>query len=99
MTLNAQKTLEVPSNQMMETQRQETISDSDGNAQGIEEKSKTGTPSAPRERTDEDKEATENDHAYTYSPADEILKYKNLLDLGAISQEEFEQKKKQLLGL
>ena len=33
------------------------------------------------------------------SPADEILKYKNLLDAGAITQEEYEAKKKQLLGL
>ena len=33
------------------------------------------------------------------SSADEILKYKNLLDMGVITQEEFEQKKKQLLGL
>lgn len=33
------------------------------------------------------------------STADEILKYKNLLDMGAITQEEFETKKKQLLGL
>lgn len=31
--------------------------------------------------------------------ADEILKYKQLLDCGAITQEEFEIKKKQLLGL
>lgn len=31
--------------------------------------------------------------------ADEILKFKNLLDLGAITQEEFEAKKKQLLDL
>lgn len=31
--------------------------------------------------------------------ADEILKYKNLLDMGAITQSEFESKKKQLLGL
>lgn len=31
--------------------------------------------------------------------ADEILKYKNLLDMGIITQDEFEQKKKQLLGL
>ena len=35
----------------------------------------------------------------TYSPADEILKYKNLLDAGAITAEEFEAKKKQLLSL
>lgn len=33
------------------------------------------------------------------SPAEEIKKYKDLLDCGAISQEEFEAKKKQLLGL
>ena len=35
----------------------------------------------------------------TTTAADEILKYKNLLDMGAITQEEFESKKKQLLGL
>ena len=33
------------------------------------------------------------------STADEILKYKNLLDGGIITQEEFDAKKKQLLGL
>ncbi|MDY3829234.1 MAG: SHOCT domain-containing protein [Clostridium sp.] len=33
------------------------------------------------------------------SAADEIMKYKNLLDIGAITQEEFEAKKKQLLNL
>lgn len=33
------------------------------------------------------------------SVADEILKYKNLLDMGAITEQEFETKKKQLLGL
>lgn len=33
------------------------------------------------------------------SSADEILKFKKLLDDGIISQEEFDQKKKQLLGL
>lgn len=35
----------------------------------------------------------------TPSSADEILKYKQLLDAGAITESEFEQKKKQLLGL
>jgi hypothetical protein len=35
----------------------------------------------------------------TISNADEIKKYKDLLDAGAITQEEFEAKKKQLLGL
>ena len=33
------------------------------------------------------------------SNADEILKYKNLMDSGIITQDEFEQKKKQLLNL
>ena len=33
------------------------------------------------------------------SPADEIKKYKELLDMGAITQEEFDAKKRQLLGL
>lgn len=33
------------------------------------------------------------------SGADEILKYKQLLDMGAITQEEFDAKKKQILGL
>lgn len=35
----------------------------------------------------------------TNSNADEILKYKNLLDNGIITQEEFDIKKKQLLGI
>ncbi len=33
------------------------------------------------------------------SAADELLKFKQLLDMGAITQEEFDAKKKQLLGL
>lgn len=33
------------------------------------------------------------------SNADELKKYKDLLDSGVISQEEFDAKKKQLLGL
>ena len=35
----------------------------------------------------------------TVSAADEIKKFKELLDAGIISQEEFDAKKKQLLGL
>lgn len=35
--------------------------------------------------------------SYQVSIADEILKFKNLLDMGAITQEEFENKKKELL--
>lgn len=34
-----------------------------------------------------------------FSAADEILKFKNLLDKGIISQEEFDDKKRQLLGI
>ncbi len=33
------------------------------------------------------------------SPADELKKFKELLDAGVITQEEFDAKKKQLLGL
>lgn len=33
------------------------------------------------------------------SPAEELKKFKELLDMGAISQEEFDAKKKQILGL
>ena len=33
------------------------------------------------------------------SPADELKKYKELLDSGAITEEEFEEKKNQLLGI
>ena len=33
------------------------------------------------------------------SNADELKKYKELLDMGVISQEEFDAKKKELLGL
>lgn len=33
------------------------------------------------------------------STADEILKYKGLLDEGIISEEEFEAKKRQLIGI
>lgn len=33
------------------------------------------------------------------SCADEIMKYKQLLDMGAITKEEYESKKKQLLGI
>lgn len=49
-------------------------------------------------------ESQKKQNAPTYiknevSSADEILKFKNLLDLGIITQDEFNTKKKQLLGL
>lgn len=40
-----------------------------------------------------------NSDSDTVSAADEILKFKNLLDEGIITQDEFEAKKKQLLGM
>lgn len=48
------------------------------------------------------KEAIENGNIQSgnnTSSADEILKFKALLDAGAITQEEFDAKKRQLLGL
>ncbi len=45
------------------------------------------------------KQNTQQPTGSTISLADEIKKYKELLDLGAITQEEFDGKKKQLLGL
>ena len=41
----------------------------------------------------------QNQQAIQVSAADELKKYKELLDMGAITQEEFDAKKKQLLGL
>lgn len=45
------------------------------------------------------KQAAEKASAAKASPADEIAKYKKLLDDGAITKDEFAAKKKQLLGL
>lgn len=41
----------------------------------------------------------QNQQAIQVSTTDELKKYKELLDMGAITQEEFDAKKKQLLGL
>lgn len=51
-----------------------------------------------KEEWDREK-AAQNSQASTLSAADEIKKYKDLLDLGVLTQEEFNQKKKQLMGL
>lgn len=48
---------------------------------------------------DKVKKIEESSTNFVFSPADEILKYKNLMDVGIITEEEFEAKKKQLLGL
>lgn len=54
------------------------------------------------EATDEDiarANAPQNISAQQVSAADELMKFKGLLDMGVITQEEFDAKKKQLLGL
>lgn len=51
-----------------------------------------------KERVDFFKQA-KNAPVMSASPADELKKYKELLDMGVISQEEFDAKKKTLLGL
>lgn len=56
------------------------------------------TETAITEQKNPTKEKTIESKA-TLGVADEIKKYKELLDSGAITQEEFEQKKKQLLNL
>ena len=52
-----------------------------------------------KKRVDEIKSGKADSVPTVTSPADEIKKYKELLDMGVISQEEFETKKKQLLNL
>lgn len=52
-----------------------------------------------RKRVDEAKRQKNAPVAVPVSNADELKKYKELLDMGVITQEEFDQKKKQLLGL
>ncbi len=51
-----------------------------------------------KQRVEQIKQQKNNPTA-SLSPAEEIMKFKNLLDTGIISQEEFDTKKKQLLGL
>ena len=45
------------------------------------------------------KNTNSNSTNQTFSPVEELKKFKELLDAGIISQEEFEAKKKQMLGL
>ena len=49
-------------------------------------------------RIDSYKHKDSSQSVTVFSPADEIRKYKELLDLNVITQEEFESKKKELLG-
>lgn len=73
----------------------------DGNTFRIEDDNKLMFASKVEENwANEIKEYIENySRKISFSPADEILKYKNLLDQGAISNSEYENKKKQLLGM
>ncbi|MDE6595889.1 MAG: SHOCT domain-containing protein [Oscillospiraceae bacterium] len=52
-----------------------------------------------REKVDEARKNSGTTVNAALSPADELKKFKELLDSGIISQEEFDQKKKQLLGV
>lgn len=61
-------------------------------------KSLAGIKSNFGDNNDNDKKQLE-DNTNNSSQADEILKFKNLLDQGIISEEEFDAKKKQLLNL
>ena len=52
-----------------------------------------------RNRVNEAKDAQNTPVTAALSPAEELKKFKELLDMDVISQEEFDAKKKQLLGL
>lgn len=52
-----------------------------------------------KEQVDNYKSSKYNKTVTATSPADELKKFKELLDMGAITQEEFNAKKKQILGL
>lgn len=52
-----------------------------------------------RERVAQTKKGTVQTTAPSVSAADELKKFKELLDMGVITQDEFDAKKKQLLGL
>ena len=52
-----------------------------------------------RGKIDDIKNSPNGNAVQQLSPVEELKKYKELLDLGAISQEEFDLKKKELLGL
>ena len=52
-----------------------------------------------RDRVNKAKDSKNVTEVTMLSPADELKKFKDLLDCGIISQEEYDAKKKQLLGL
>ncbi|MCD8150402.1 MAG: SHOCT domain-containing protein [Clostridiales bacterium] len=59
----------------------------------------TVTGTAVKTRDVKESQISNNPTSNTFSNADEIKKYKELLDMGIISQDEFDMKKRQLLGL
>ena len=77
---------------------QECVVDVDDKIFKLILKSLAGIKSNFGDNNDNDKEQLE-DNTNNSSQADEILKFKNLLDQGIISEEEFDAKKKQLLNL
>lgn len=52
-----------------------------------------------KKMVDEYKSGKRNQSSAQISPAEELKKFKELLDTGVLSQEEFDAKKKQILGL
>lgn len=52
-----------------------------------------------KKQIDDYKSGIHNQTVAAASPADELKKFKELLDMGVVSQEEFDAKKKQILGL
>lgn len=52
-----------------------------------------------KKMVDEYKSGKRNQSSAQISPAEELKKFKELLDMGVLSQEEFDAKKKQILGL
>ena len=52
-----------------------------------------------KEQYESEKNAKNAPTIQAHSPAEELKKFKDLLDAGVITAEEFEAKKKQLLGL
>ena len=61
----------------------------------------TGLPSTKKSKNGKNDEVTQTviNNVQETTNADELKKFKDLLDSGAITQEEFDEKKKQLLGL
>ena len=59
----------------------------------------TPAPGGPRMTTGASQQAPQRPAGPIPGAAEELKQYKELLDMGAITQEEYDQKKKQLLGL